>query len=371
MSLGRADLLERVGRLLGRGAVRASFWNVPQKLGLVGVRRSRRQSAADEESDEPQAAVAAPRSDEQRGRGQRPSWSNIWRSSHRWCRPTVPVRPSGTSHRGSPGPRGSRTATAAAAPAARAAAAAGSPRARISRDPERREVRRLPLGVDQPVPAVVEQRRPARPARPSRRRSRGGTSTPRRTGRRSRQPYSPPTSRPSRQVSTECTQPRSCSRRYAVRICVVDPAGRPATGPRTRRSPRAQAVSTRISKRRTDLPQRPADVQVGRAQHPAAYRAEPRHRRPAAPDRHREQPPAVGLQHGARLEVGAGGHQVVARDGTATAAGSPTRWGAVRPARSPTLVISGRRGSKRRIGAWPRVGTESSAGDAARSWRPA
>ena len=52
------------------------------------------------------------------------------------------------------------------------------------------QVRGHPLDVEQPVGGVLvaEQRRPGRPARPSRRRARGGTSTRRRTGRRSPTP---------------------------------------------------------------------------------------------------------------------------------------------------------------------------------------
>ena len=138
------------------------------------------------------------------------------------------------SHHGGRDVEGRRSAASAAARASsRRYSARGT-----SRDAERREVRGLPLGVDEPVLDRRRAARPARPARPSRRRSRGGTSTPRRTGRRWRRRTGRRRGAPSRQVSTECTQPSSWSRRYAVTDLVVDPARRPRAGRRRRRSPR-------------------------------------------------------------------------------------------------------------------------------------
>ena len=253
-------------------------------------------------------------------------------------------------------------ATPAAAPRAGPAAAAGSPRAAPGR---RRGSARC--GVCHCVStsrscAVVEQLAPARPAptfdasvswwnidSPAKR---PPTAT----------PYRPPTRRPSRQVSTECTQPRSWSRRYAVRIwSSIQPDGRAGSAQASMTS--AHAVSTRTSKRRTDLRSDRRHRQVGRSQHPAPDRAEPRHRRAPAADRHREQPPPVGRQQGARLEVGTGGDQVVV---------------GVEPRRRREVPDARRRfdrhlahashlrahGAKRRIGAWPPARNGSPAGDA-------
>ena len=190
------------------------------------------------------------------------------------------------------GPRGTPTATARprrgsrGAGSATARRAAGPPRAR------RRAARRGPS------------------APPWRRRARGGTSTPRRRGRRSPRRTARPTRRPSRQASTECTQPSSWSSQYAARTSrVIQPSGR-------RRSPQAsmtssKAVSTRISNVPGGPSQRPRHLEPVQGQHPAAYGREPAHRVLRRTDRHREQSVRVGAEQRAGLQVGPHRHQVV------------------------------------------------------------
>jgi len=93
---------------------------------------------------------------------------------------------------------------------------------------------------------------------------------------------------------------------------VVDPARRPGrVGARVDHL-RARGVDPELEPPYGPA-QRPAHPQIGRTQHTAGDRAEPRHRCPPAADRHREQAAPVRRQHRARLEIGAGGHQVVVR----------------------------------------------------------
>ena len=197
---------------------------------------------------------------------------------------------------------------------------------------------------------VVEQVAPARPARPSRRRSRGGTSTRRRTGRRSRRRTA--RRRAGRRARS---RPSAPSRARAAggtpsRIWPsIQPDGRRGSAQASITS--ANAVSTRISNRRTDWRSDRETRSSSRPQHPAAYRAEPRHRRPRRP------PTGIGnspRRYAASSVPGSRSAPVATRSSSRVeprrTAGTPRRSGAARSARSPTLGISGRHGSERRIG---------------------
>ena len=147
---------------------------------------------------------------------------------------------------------------------------------------------------------------PARPAPPWRRPGPGGTSTPRRTARRPRRRTArrparrrarPRPSAPSPARAAGCTPPRCPSS--------IQPPSRAGSAQPATTS--ANAVSTRISKRR-------ADWRSDRVTRSPSSGSTPRsHRRPPAPSsrrrtlvrRHREQPAAVGREQRAGLEVGA------------------------------------------------------------------
>ena len=234
-----------------------------------------------------------------------------WRALH-GCS-ACPMVPTGTQSAGGDQPEAGLRRTPGAR---RRPRASGQPAEVLARDdlhhPQRRQVRGLPLHVEQPwLPGL---RRASRSTSPTRATfdasvSRWNIDSPANRP-PIETPYSPPASRPSHQASTECTQPRRCSSRYAARIAgSIQPAGRRGS---------AQASMTSADGRvDADLepahrpPQRPRDPQAVQGQHPAAYGREPQHRVAAPARRHREQPAPVRLQQRPRREVGTGRHQVV------------------------------------------------------------
>ena len=119
--------------------------------------------------------------------------------------------------------------------------------------------------------------RPARPAPPSRRRvTRWNIDSPANRPPIAT-PYSPPTSSPSRQASTECAQPSSCSRCTPRRSpASIQPASRARVG----------AGGDHLVERGVDpdlhpthrLPQRPGHPQPVERQHPRCDRRPPQHR---------------------------------------------------------------------------------------------
>ena len=181
--------------------------------------------------------------------------------------------------------------------------------------------------------------RRARRGPPSTRPARGGTSTRRRTSRRPTTPYRPPASRsspsgPTDQASTLCTQPRSCSRAVRRRDVLADPAARAAAGRRSTRTTSSYAVSTRISKRRQAAPQRPAHPQPVERQHAARVGRPPADRAAPRDAASGTDAAAVGREHGARLQVGADGRQLLPRRRRRRRRRTRSATGAARPARA-------------------------------------
>src|SRR3954447_19575377 len=131
-----------------------SFRNVSQKL-VLSASVGPASLADDEESDEPQPA--APPRTTSRAAAPATFVVNIWRSPHRWCRPTLPPV---TRSRHIPAHRESGSSRR---PRRQPLAEEARQQAQVVLPPQlthaqRREVWRLPLRVDQPVRAVVEER---------------------------------------------------------------------------------------------------------------------------------------------------------------------------------------------------------------------
>ena len=302
MPLGVPTLLERVGSLLGSGAGADVVERLAERV-LGGVRR-RTRAALRGSRRGPVAARCEHSREHERARGdERLPVLHV-----------SPQRPA-VSPATVPSPPGVRTTAAR-----RSKSASRGPqhpgqhvevlRARHLRDPQRRQVGGLPLRVEQAVATVVEQ---AHQAHQRDLRGVGLVVEHRLAGEQAAdghavQPAHEPTVAPGldRVHPAELVEPE-------VRLAdlAVDPARRPA---------RVGAGVDHLGERGVDPDLEPAgrpgqrvgDVEVARPHHAAAYRAEPRHRRPpSSSDRHREDARAVRRQQSPRLEVGAGGDEVV------------------------------------------------------------
>ena len=123
-------------------------------------------------------------------------------------------------------------------------------------------------------------------------------------------PYRPPTSSPSRQVSTECAHPRAWRSPYARRMSRGDPpAGSARVG--AGRDHRVEGGVDADLEPARGLPHRARHPQPVQRQHAALHRRPPAQHPAPRPVRHREEPRPVGRQQRRGLEVGAGGQQVV------------------------------------------------------------